>query len=66
MKYQSLFSVKNKKNINLSSTELVKRVVKVKTQVNRSRQHSTIFIFNIFQRKRGFILHVNHLPSLIF
>ena len=42
MKYQNLFSGKNKKNItNLSSAELAKRVVKVK----KRDQNPTFFIY---------------------
>ena len=48
MKYQSLFSGKNKKNrINLSSTEFAQRVVKVKLQASLLQGHQAGFVFRL-------------------
>ena len=49
MKYQILFTGKNKKNvINLSSAELAQRVVKVKGQSKSVADNILIFIIQFF------------------
>ena len=49
MKCQILFSVKNKKNINLSSTDLAQRAVKVKQTYRYFHKH-TVFL-NLAKQK---------------
>ena len=49
MKYQNLFSGKNKKNItDLSSAELAKRVVKVKVLIITSAHDALVFFYFIY------------------